>query len=410
MDLITLQSDERDKLAEMLETASPNLQKRIRLVLYYDQGLSTRLAARQAGFSNRQARFWKHEFLQRRLEIFQKQAKLPRSPQKKDSVTWDYSKILSKPGILPEDLMSDAGKKILSFFFQEMMLHEAGTILGEDTEELHDMRVATRRLRAAFNLFGIFFNPKAIAPFEQALKNTGKSLGEVRDLDVSIEKLDLYCQNLSKDQLIGLAPLRDQWVSSQGRARTKLISNLNSQNYLDFKENFTVFLKTPSIGLLASDKRIPLQTTVRYQAPTLIYTRLAGVMAFEAVLESATYAQLHALRIEFKKLRYTLEFFKEILGEESAGIINHIKDIQDHLGDLNDSHVACQTITHFLKKWDKRQNTYLLIDRLNSEPVVNYLAYLYSKRYQLMISFPEKWQQFSHPDIRQNLAKAVASL
>ena len=133
-------------------------------------------------------------------------------------------------------------------------------------------------------------------------------------------------------------------------------------------------------------------------------------MAFEAILESATYAQLHALRIEFKKLRYTLEFFKEILGVESNSIINHIKDIQDHLGELNDSHVACQTITRFLKKWDKQQNAFLLLDRLNPEPIVNYLAYLYSKRYQLMISFPEKWQQFNHPDIRQNLAKAVASL
>jgi len=407
---LSLSSEERDQLTTMLEIAPLMLQKRIKLILFYDQGLPTHLAAQQAGFSPSQARFWKHQFLLQRLEIFHRHTKPLQKYTGQEIVITDNPPVLSQPGILPEDLMFEAGKKILYFFFQEMVRHEAGTIAGEDIEELHDMRVATRRLRAAFDIFGIFYNPKIITPFLKSLKTTGKSLGEVRDLDVSIGEINLYRQQLPEDQQKGLTPLINQWTSTQDQARLRLITHLNSQNYSDFKENFLVFLKSPSLGVFAANKRTPLQTAVRYQAPTLIYTRLAGVMSFDAVLETASYTQLHALRIEFKKFRYTLEFFKEVLGGESGAIINQIKEIQDHLGELNDAHVACQTITLFLKKWDRQQNAFLLLERLNPEPIVNYLACLYAKRHQLMISFPEKWQLFDHPELRQNLAKAVAFL
>jgi CHAD domain-containing protein len=410
MNNISLQNDERDQLTATLQSAPLMLQKRIRLILLYDQGLPTHLAAQQAGYSSSQARFWKHQFMLRRMEIFHQQNKPSQDQRIPEIKTFDISPVLSKPGVLSEDLMAEAGKKILYFFFQELVRHEAGTIAGEDIEELHDMRVATRRLRAAFDIFGIFFSPKTINPFFQTLKTTGKSLGEVRDLDVSIGEINLYCQQLPLNDQLGLTPLINEWKSIQDQARLRLISHLNSKNYVDFKEKFLEFLKAPSLGLLAANKRIPIHTAVRYQAPTLIYTRMASVMTFEPILETASYSQLHALRIEFKKFRYTLEFFKEVLGIESGIIIEQIKELQDHLGELNDAHVACQTITRFLKKWDRQQNTYLLMERLSPEPIVNYLARLYAKRHQLMISFPERWQQFDHPELRQNLSKAVAAL
>jgi CHAD domain-containing protein len=75
-------------------------------------------------------------------------------------------------------------------------------------------------------------------------------------------------------------------------------------------------------------------------APLLIYTRLASVRAFNAILPDASIEQLHGLRIEFKKLRYTIEFFREVLGEEARAVIDDLKALQDHLGDLNDAQGA----------------------------------------------------------------------
>ena len=54
------------------------------------------------------------------------------------------------PGVGANDSMAQAAQKILAFQFDRVEKHEAGTLEGTDTEELHDMRVATRRMRAAF--------------------------------------------------------------------------------------------------------------------------------------------------------------------------------------------------------------------------------------------------------------------
>ncbi len=50
--------------------------------------------------------------------------------------------------------MSEAGRKTFRFHFRRMVYNEPGTRLGEDIEAMHDMRVATRRMRAAFRVFG----------------------------------------------------------------------------------------------------------------------------------------------------------------------------------------------------------------------------------------------------------------
>ena len=66
---------------------------------------------------------------------------------------------------------------------------EPGTRLGEDIEELHDMRVATRRLRAALALFSNVL-PVRAQTFREELGWLAAVLGAVRDLDVQIEGLD----------------------------------------------------------------------------------------------------------------------------------------------------------------------------------------------------------------------------
>ena len=63
-------------------------------------------------------------------------------------------------GISPDDTLAEAGKKVWLYYFAEMLCHESGTILGENIEELHDMRVATRRMRSAFDIFSPAFDAK----------------------------------------------------------------------------------------------------------------------------------------------------------------------------------------------------------------------------------------------------------
>jgi CHAD domain-containing protein len=291
-----------------------------------------------------------------------------------------------------------------------MLLHEAGTLLGEDIEELHHMRVATRRMRAAFEVFSPAFPPGALKKYRKGLRRTGRTLGKVRDLDVFIDKARRYQESRSAAQRVDLEPLLQAWADARATARKELVAYLQSSRYQAFKEKFSAFVSTPGVGVLPSPAEMPVPYLVREAAPALIYARLAGVRAFDAILHQATLEQFHALRIEFKKLRYTLEYFREVLGEDVKVVINEIKKLQDHLGDLNDANVASGILRDFLAQWDALQAQKPVAERHNPEPVLMYLSYQYAERQRLMVTFQEAWTHFNRSRLRAKLAKAVSIL
>jgi CHAD domain-containing protein len=313
-------------------------------------------------------------------------------------------------GLLPGDPLSEAGRKLMLFLFAEMLRHEAGTRLGEDIEALHDMRVATRRLRAAFEVFQSAFEPKALKPYLKGLRLTGRALGRVRDLDVFMEKAQHYLDALPEGERNGLDPLLADWESQRDRARAQMIEHLDGEAFQAFKWSFNQFLNTPGAGARKVDALPPKPVTVREIAPVLLYARLGEVRAFDDALPNAPIELLHALRIQFKKLRYTVEFFREVLGEETRAVINDLKAIQDHLGDLNDADVATGMLKTFLEAWDQTQAGLPVSQRQNPEGIVNYLAARHAERYRLMVSFPEAWEHFNRPEFRRSLALAVSVL
>ena len=312
------------------------------------------------------------------------------------------------PGVNPDDSLSEAGRKVMGYHFAQMVRHEAGTRKGEDIEELHDMRVATRRMRASFEVFSSAFESKAVKTHLKGLRATGRALGRVRDLDVFMEKAQHYLDSIPQEQRNGLEPLLTLWENERQKDREKMLEHLDSEAYANFKRKFLKFVSTPNAGARPVSETSPHQ--VRHIVPALVYTRLAAVRTYGLILESATIKQLHGLRIEFKKLRYTLEFFREVLGEETKELIGEIKTLQDHLGDLNDADVACQILRQFLDEWESRQVYKPISERDNPEPIVAYLAAKHAERYFLTTNFQEAWQAFDRPEMRANLAAAVSVL
>ena len=313
-------------------------------------------------------------------------------------------------GVKATDTMAEAGRKILRFHFAHMLNHEKGTLLGEDIEELHDMRVATRRMRAAFDVFGQYFKPKAVKKHFKRLRITGRMLGRVRDLDVFMEKARQYLETLPDSEHRGLAPLFNAWGRKRAEEREKLVSYLQSEEYREFKQDFNQFTSTPDESAIPISETNPNPHLVRHVLPVLIYTRLASVQAYEMLIVNAAVEQLHALRIEFKKLRYALEFFHEVLGHEAKDVINELKSLQDHLGDLNDANVACQTLSEFIEAEQALQNNLPLYERQSLEPVVEYLAAKHAERHNLMVTFPELWEHFNRRESLKNIALSISGL
>jgi CHAD domain-containing protein len=189
-----------------------------------------------------------------------------------------------------------------------------------------------------------------------------------------------------------------------------MIKHLHSEAYRNFKQNFNIFLQVFENVRTHETQNDGTNSRVRDTVPVLVYSRYAAVKAYEFILPTASVTQLHALRIEIKKFRYTLEYFREILGEGANQAINELKQLQDHLGELHDADVACQLVRGFLKKWDDEQTLKPIHERLNPEPIVIYLARLHSDRYRLIRSFTEQWRRFSQLEFRQNIAQAISLL
>lgn len=127
-------------------------------------------------------------------------------------------------------------------------------------------------------------------------------------------------------------------------------------------------------------------------------------------MEKATIKELHALRIEFKKLRYAVEFFQEILGQEAQIAITEIIQFQDHLGKLNDADVACRILNSTLAQLEELQKEKQQLHGTNPNLVTDYLKYRESEREKLAATFPKLWQQFLHGELNQNLSAALAVL
>ena len=315
-------------------------------------------------------------------------------------------KKLKSPGVLPDDPMSEAGRKVLRFHFERMLAHEPGTRLGEDIEELHDMRVATRRMRSAFGVFSPYFDPDVLQPFFKGLRRTGRALGGVRDLDVFMEKAQRYRNTLPEEEQSSLDPLLTDWKEQREAKRAQMLEYLDGKRYERFVRDFGEFLLTEGAGTLPlpADKPVPHQ--VSHLVPGLIYNRYQVVRGYEAALDGAPIETLHALRIDFKRLRYSLEFFREVLGPEVEDTIKEVVIMQDHLGDLNDADVACSLLVGFLAGWVRAAQR----ERINVSGVTRYLVAKQNDLRELIESFPEAWHNFNRPDVRRNLALAVSVL
>ncbi|MBZ0288192.1 MAG: CHAD domain-containing protein [Anaerolineae bacterium] len=275
-----------------------------------------------------------------------------------------------------------------------MLQHEGGSRTDENIEDVHDMRVGIRRMRSTIRLMKPYIKRKDIRAYNRDLRRLGRALGEVRDLDVMIEHVKTYQATLDAEGQSSLQMVVDELNSRQAEARAALNDYFDSKAYHRFIKSFCDFLMQPLPERGHKNGVAPYQ--VRHVLPMLIYDRLAAVRAYETILREADPKTLHALRIEFKRLRYLLSLFQEVLGPQAGEVVVEIRTIQDDLGHLNDGTVA-------------RSRLEGLLDEENAA-LTGYLAFLEGQAGGLKENFRVAWTRFNSRRIQQKLATAVLAL
>jgi CHAD domain-containing protein len=127
-----------------------------------------------------------------------------------------------------DESFRNAAGKILWTRFEEMMSFRDVALAGEDIEGVHDMRVGSRRLRAALEQFRDVFPKRRFRPMVRGVKVLADALGEVRDLDVMIDRLVTDMKGRSKAQRLVLAEMTAEMDAERQNARRRLHEALES--------------------------------------------------------------------------------------------------------------------------------------------------------------------------------------
>jgi CHAD domain-containing protein len=306
-------------------------------------------------------------------------------------------------GVLPDDSLPEAARKVLRYHFARMRTKEAGSRSGSDVEDLHDMRVASRRMRAAWRVFEEAFKPGRTKKLRRRLETLSDRLGAVRDLDVLIEDLEAYRAGLDAGDRPGLDPLLALWSRQRGPARDVLIRELDSARYAAFVEEMEAFLEAGA-NEAATVATPTLPHRVRDRVPSQIWSAYEAVRAYELVLPWADVETLHELRIAAKWLRYTLEFFGETLGPDSTRLLDRVMALQDFLGCLHDADVAAKLARDVLVARAGE------LTRLETDTIG---AYLHSREREVARrrrALGPVWRAVTGAPFRRALGRATAAL
>jgi CHAD domain-containing protein len=306
------------------------------------------------------------------------------------------------PGVLADDHVAEAGRKVLRFHLARMIAREAGTRDGSDPEDLHGMRVATRRQRAAWRVFGAAFRPARTRDHRRRLRDVAARLGAVRDLDVLLEAADVYRSDLPAAEQRAVEPLLAGWRTHRDDARKLLLRELDSDGYRRWIDDYSEFVRHEGLAVLPVAPTEPHR--VRDTAASRILAAYEGVRAYEPVLRWADVETLHDLRIAGKWLRYTMEFVREALGRDEAMLIARVTALQDHLGALNDANVTAHMARTFLV--DNAGS----LSSLESAAIARYLVSREREVARLRRTVGAPWRGVAGVSFRRALGRTIAGL
>jgi CHAD domain-containing protein len=224
---------------------------------------------------------------------------------------------------------------ILRTLLNTIRVNEEGVRRGLDTEFLHDFRVAVRRTRTCLAQLKRVFPEELFQHYRREFAWLGSITGPTRDLDVYLLKMPDYRALLPARARADLEPLTRFLDRRQSEEQSRLVEHLASVRYRALLHFWTRFLNERATGHAdGPDARRPI-----FEVATERIARCwkRTIRLGKGIDGGAPVKTMHRLRIECKKLRYLLEFFRNLYNpDDLQPMIEQLKKLQDSLGDFND--------------------------------------------------------------------------
>ena len=236
---------------------------------------------------------------------------------------------------------AEAFQAVAHACLRHMRVNEEILLQGRDAHALHQVRVAIRRLRSAFSLFGDLINDSQGRHIRDEIKRLTQPLGHARNLDVFLATT-LPAERERHPDEIGLLGLETQLEDQRSKAYEDVGILLQSAEWRALLLDLAAWINAGPWLKDEAKKRVTLrEEAARDFAARELDRRRRQVKRRGRDLDDLSPEDRHQVRIAAKKLRYGAEFFAGLYPDKKAvkrhtAFVKALAELQDHLGELND--------------------------------------------------------------------------
>ena len=301
------------------------------------------------------------------------------------------SAVSRPPALSADDDARAAARRVLAFHLAAFE-REASTARAGDVEAVHQIRVATRRLRATLRLFAPMLPASIVGTVAEGLSWLGRGIGGVRDLDVLALAIAASGRRLGDDARAALGPLEHDVLERRGVALAELARILDTPQCRRLLARLTqLTVSRPAargavrLGDVAADLVRPLLR--------------AGQRAGRDLDEETPAVGLHRLRVRVKRLRYACETLAALAGDDMRPALRRMVRLQDLLGEHQDAVTQAAWLRAYAGSAQLPPATLLstgaLVDRLDRHAR------------KLRARVPRVWRRFDRGRIRRTLGESL---
>jgi CHAD domain-containing protein len=298
------------------------------------------------------------------------------------------------PAVSADDDARAAARRVLAMQVA-MFEHEAPAAARGDVEAIHQLRVATRRLRTSLQLFAPMLPPATAGSLAEGLSWLGRGVGGVRDLDVLALAVSARARGLADETRAALGPLEHDVSARRAVALAELVR---------MRDTPQCRRMLGRLGQLAAS-RPAVRGAVRFGdvAADLVRPMFRSVVRAGRDMHDGTPGvALHRLRVRVKRLRYACEALAPLVGDDMRPVVRRLMRLQDVLGEHQDAVTQVAWLRAYAGSAQLPPATLLatgaLVDRLDR------------RARRLRVRIPRAWRRFDRGRTRRTLGESLRVL
>lgn len=293
--------------------------------------------------------------------------------------------------------------EVLRVRFEEVIGLRGAALDFSDIKGVHDMRVATRRLRGALRDFMPFMKTRPSKSVRRNLKKIADALGSVRDQDVAIVALETLETEAEIDVIKqGIEKLLNERRALRDVARLDLTEAIAVSRVNDLQERFTAAMEKSAAARNKPKRAVSFSEAGR-RAVTKALTEMLDLGT--SLYEPFKTEELHEMRIAAKRLRYAIELFTACWGEKISPFAEEIAQMQAFLGEVHDCDIWIESLGQGLRRMEAKESD----NESDYQTAAWLLSEIYKKRTREYRAALKLWSQWKADSFAERMREAVTS-